>query len=55
MDKEGNIIHAPRRGRPEVTDPTHHIYVNKNEIPKAFTGAGARKGAGVPEQPKGPD
>ncbi|CAA7262949.1 unnamed protein product [Cyclocybe aegerita] len=28
-DKAGNIITAPRRGNPNIQDPTHHIYTNK--------------------------
>jgi len=35
-DKDGNVIHAPRHGNPAVMDPTHHIYVNKDDHSKGY-------------------
>jgi len=41
--KDGQPITAPRRGNPAIRDPIHHIYVNKNSLPRPMTRALERK------------
>jgi len=35
-DIRGNIITAPRRGNPDVMDPTHHIYANSKDPTQGY-------------------
>ncbi|KAF8157278.1 hypothetical protein B0H34DRAFT_859798 [Crassisporium funariophilum] len=49
-DPHSSVIGAPRRGHPAITDPIHHVYVNKenpadgySKLPKEYTKAVDKK------------